>query len=311
MSSIQASLVTFALVAIGASALYAALYGDFRSLEEQVSGLAAKLRLASGNIGEEEQRPAGIAHALLKLTMQRMPKQSPKSTDDKKLSRLMVRAGYRSRNATQVYRSARALSAVILAVVFAILGAAFHLHTGEVLAFAIGGLLLGVMIPQAWISRKARRRQEAIARQLSDVLDLLIVCVEAGLGLHESILTVGSKTERNGLEIGGELMAVSREMGSGASLGQALRNFAERTAVEDIKPLTASLIQSEQLGSQIAPALRASSDALRTKRRLKAEEAAQKATIKILFPLVFFILPAMLLVIVGPAMVHIVRSLAM
>jgi tight adherence protein C len=204
----------------------------------------------------------------------------------------------------------RVLSAVILAILFVVLGTAIHLHLGGILASAIGGLLFGAMIPQAWISRKARLRQEAIARQLSDVLDLMIVCVETGLGLHESILMVGSKTERNGQEIGSELMAVSREMGSGASLGQALRNLAERTAVEDIKPLTASLIQSEQLGSQIAPALRASSDALRTKRRLKAEEAAQKATIKILFPLVLFVLPAMLLVIVGPAMVNIVHTLA-
>src|ERR1700747_3350699 len=140
MSSIQASLITFALVAIGASALYAALYGDFRSLEEQVSGLATKLRLASGNMGDEEVRPAGIANALLKLTMQRVPKKSPKSSDDKSLSRLMVQAGYRSRNATQVYRSARVLSAVSLAVVLAILGTTIHLHFGEVFAFAIGGL---------------------------------------------------------------------------------------------------------------------------------------------------------------------------
>jgi tight adherence protein C len=308
MSSIEASLITFALVAIGASALYAALYGDFRSLEEQVSGLATKLRLASGNMSGEELRPAGIANALLKLTMQR-EKKSPKSSDDKSLSRLMVQAGYRSRNATQVYRSARVLSAITLAIAFAIIGTAIHLHLAEVLAFAIGGLVLGAMAPQAWISRKARLRREAITRQLSDVLDLLIVCVETGLGLHEAILVVGSKTERNGQEIGSELMAVSREMGSGASLGQALRNFAERTAVEDIKPLTANLIQSELLGSQIAPALRSSSDALRTKRRLKAEEAAQKATIKILFPLVLFVLPAMLLVIVGPAIVHIMRTL--
>src|SRR5260370_28480389 len=113
MSSIEASLITFALVTIGASALYAALYGDFRSLEEQVSGLATKLRLASGNMSDEE-RPAGITNALLKLTMQRAPKQSPKGSDDKSLSRLMVQAGYRSRNVTQVYRAARVLAAVTL-----------------------------------------------------------------------------------------------------------------------------------------------------------------------------------------------------
>src|SRR5205807_8200294 len=133
--------------------------------------------------------------------------------------------------ATQGYRAARVLAAVTLAVAFAVIGTAIHLHLGGVFGSAIGGALFGAMIPQAWISRKARLRREVLARQLSDVLDLLIVCVEAGLGLHEAILTIGSKLERNGKEIGGELMAVSREMGSGASLGQALRNFAERTAV--------------------------------------------------------------------------------
>ncbi|HSR56720.1 MAG TPA: type II secretion system F family protein, partial [Candidatus Binataceae bacterium] len=91
--------------------------------------------------------------------------------------------------------------------------------------------------------------------------------------------------------------------------GQALRSLSERTAVEDIKPLAATLIQSEQLGAQIAPALHASSDALRARRRLRADEAAQKASVKILFPLVLFVLPAMIMVIVGPAMIQVVRTI--
>ncbi|HEV7987357.1 MAG TPA: type II secretion system F family protein, partial [Candidatus Binataceae bacterium] len=156
----------------------------------------------------------------------------------------------------------------------------------------------------------ARKRQNAIARQLSDVLDLLVVCVEAGLGLFEAIKIVGTESERQKQEIGRELALVTSEISAGATLGQALRNLAERTAVEDIKPLAATLIQSEQLGAQIAPALHASSDALRTRRRLRAEEAAQRTTIKILFPLVLFVLPAMLLVIVGPAIIQILHTLA-
>jgi tight adherence protein C len=165
-------------------------------------------------------------------------------------------------------------------------------------------------MPWVYLSRRARRRQGEIARQLSDVLDLLVVCVEAGLGLFEAIKIVGTESERQKQAIGRELSLVASEISAGASLGQALRNLADRTAVEDIKPLAATLIQSEQLGAQIAPALRSSSDALRTRRRLRAEEAAQKATIKILFPLVLFILPSMLMVIMGPAVLQIINTMS-
>ena len=118
------------------------------------------------------------------------------------------------------------------------------------------------------------------------------------------------ETERQKQAIGRELSLVASEISAGASLGQALRNLADRTAVEDIRPLAATLIQSEQLGAQIAPALHASSDALRTRRRLRAEEAAQKTTIKILFPLVLFILPAMFMVIMGPAVMQIIHTMS-
>src|ERR1700683_5683419 len=106
-------------------------------------------------------------------------------------------------------------------------------------------------------------------------------------------------------------MIVSGEIAAGSALGQALRNLAERTAVEDRRPLASTLIQSEQLGAQVGPALRSSSDMLRTKRRLRAEEMAQKTTIKILFSLVVFILPAMLLVILAPALIQAIRTLNM
>ena len=174
----------------------------------------------------------------------------------------------------------------------------------------IGSLAVGYFVPVYYLRRRANRRQKDIARQLSDVLDLLVVCVEAGLGLFEAIKIVGDETERQGQAIGTELALVSVEVAAGGSLGQALRNLAERTAVEDIRPLAATLIQSEQLGSQIGPALRSSSDSLRTKRRFRAEEAAQKSTIKILFPLVLFILPAMLIVLLAPAMIQAIRTLS-
>jgi len=142
------------------------------------------------------------------------------------------------------------------------------------------------------------------------VLDLLVVCVEAGLGLLESIKVVGTETKEQGLAIGSELSQVAAEVNSGGSLGEALRALAERSGVADIKPLAATLIQSEELGAAIGPALRAISDSIRIRRRLRAEESAQRTTIKILFPLVLMILPAMLLIIVGPAIVQTVRTLS-
>jgi tight adherence protein C len=193
----------------------------------------------------------------------------------------------------------------LILVVFAVI---FGKPTGMIALMGMVGVIIGAMIPTYYVKRRARIRQTEIASQLSDVLDLLVVCVEAGLGLFEAIKIVGTEALRQNQEIGRELSLVSSEISAGSSLGQALRNLAERTAVEDIKPLAATLIQSEQLGAQVAPALHASSDALRVRRRLRAEEAAQKTTIKILFPLVLFVLPAMLAVIVGPAVIQIIHT---
>ena len=185
-----------------------------------------------------------------------------------------------------------------------------HPESATPLLLGIGGVGIGIFVPSYYLGRRARIRQRNIAKQLSDVLDLLVVCVEAGMGLFEAIRIVGAECERHGQEIGTELNLVATDISAGASLGQALRGLADRTAVDDIKPLAATLIQSEQLGAQIGPALRSSSDALRTRRRLHAEEDAQKASIKILFPLVIFVLPSMIAVIIGPAMISVLHTLS-
>jgi tight adherence protein C len=172
------------------------------------------------------------------------------------------------------------------------------------------GAAVGAFLPGYYLNKRAKNRQIDIGRQLSDVLDLLVVCVEAGLGLLEAIKVVGNETQAQQLVIGQELSQVAGEVNAGSSLGQALRALADRSGVADIKPLAATLIQSEQLGAAIGPALRAISDSIRSRRRLHAEESAQKTTIKILFPLVLMILPAMLLIIIGPAIVQTVRTLS-
>jgi tight adherence protein C len=225
-----------------------------------------------------------------------------------KIAHNLSRAGFNRSSAIRLFRVTRMLFVVCGTLVGLVAGLMLAEPNRKVLLLAISGGAIGAYGPVYYLVRRARIRQTAIARQLSDVLDLLVVCMEAGLGLFEAIKVVGEETESQGQAIGSELMVVAGEVSAGASLGQALRNLSERTAVEDIRPLAATLIQSEQLGAQIAPALRANSDALRT-RRLRAEEAAQKSTIKILFPLVLFVLPAMLIAILAPAVIQAMRTL--
>jgi tight adherence protein C len=297
------------MAGVAGTAVYHALYGSHRVLEERFADLAVKVRASQGVFEDEHEDVHGLSRLVLQWAAKRVPVPNPDTPEGEKLARTLIQAGYLKSTMPQTFQVIRLGCGLIGALVGAVIGIILH-STGSILMFSLACFGVGIFIPSYYVGRRARMRQNAIARQLSDVLDLLVVCVEAGLGLFEAIKIVGTESERQKQEIGRELALVSSEISAGATMGQALRNLADRTAVEDIKPLAATLIQSEQLGAQIAPALRASSDALRTRRRLRAEEAAQRTTIKILFPLVFFVLPAMLLVIVGPALIQILHTLS-
>lgn len=309
-STLFITLFVFCLVGVAALALYYALYGSHRVLEERFNDLAIKIRAAQGVFDDDEAHDENLGRMLFKWASSRVPAPDMETPAGEKLSQTLVQAGFISSSAAHAFQVARVMAAVVAIIIGALIGLFLGKSTATVVIFGIVGAVLGFVIPSMILQRRARNRQFAIARQLSDVLDLLVVCVEAGLGLFEAIKIVGRETERQKQEIGRELSLVASEISAGASLGQALRNLADRTAVEDIKPLAATLIQSEQLGAQIAPALHASSDALRTRRRLRAEEQAQKTTVKILFPLVLFVLPAMLMVILGPALIQILHTLS-
>jgi tight adherence protein C len=288
-------------------ALYIAVFGTRRLLEDRMADLAVKMRITQGVQGDEND-PFG--RMLLQWAVRHLPQPKTDTPAGEKLVQMLMQAGYIKSAAPQVFQVIRFGSAAAFAAIGLLAGILTGQPSSTAIAYAGGGIAIGFFAPSYYVGNRARARQAAIARELSDVLDLLVVCVEAGLGLYEAIKVVGSEAERHGQVIGRELTLVATEVSSGASLGVALRNLAERTAVEDVKPLAATLIQSEQLGAQVAPALRASSDAMRTRRRLRAEEAAQKTAIKILFPLVLFVLPAMLMVIIGPALIQILKTMS-
>ena len=195
--------------------------------------------------------------------------------------------------------SPRAIAGIILSS---------SINCGEVLGLVLGGSA-GYMLPYAVLKRLKHRRQLELTRELPAVLDLLVVSLEAGLSIADGIKTVGQYVERQGHILGTELSIAASEMIAGLRLEDSLRNLGDRTGVDDIKSVSSLLIQSEKIGGSLGPALRASADQLVTKRRLRAEETAQKSAVKMLIPLVLFTLPAMIIVILGPAILQILRTL--
>ena len=174
---------------------------------------------------------------------------------------------------------------------------------------AVAGAAAGLTLPAAFLRSKARKRQETITDALPDALDLLTVCVEAGLGINSAFLRIAEEFRLSSPTLSEEFDVVNREMVAGKPRMEALRALADRTGVEDVKSLVAMLIQTERLGTSLAQSLRVHSDSLRVRRRQRAEEAAAKTTIKLVFPLVFLLFPALFIVILGPGVLQILHVL--
>jgi tight adherence protein C len=166
----------------------------------------------------------------------------------------------------------------------------------------------GYMIPETWLMWRIRSRQHKLRRGLADGLDLLVICVEAGLGLDQALMRVSQELKVTHPELSEELQLVNMEMRIGKSRIEALRELARRTGLDDIQALVAMLVQTERFGTSIAQSLRVHSDDLRTKRRQRAEELSAKTTVKMVPPLVFFIFPALMVVILGPAVITLMRT---
>jgi tight adherence protein C len=304
------SLTIFCLVGVAALMLRAASSERRRALERRFGVQSLRMLLSQAGARESAERFEAIFEGILRWVTQRVPEGSQESTRVQQLSRRLMQAGFYNADRIKNFRLVRlGLTAGCAAIALLVCWLAGLDGSHTRLYFLVGGTV-GYMAPAQYLTRRGANRRNRISRELADTLDLLTVCVEAGLSMFEGIKTVAVESTRRGQTIGDELAMVSAEVAIGSSLGDALRNLAERTAVEEIRPLAATLIQSEQLGAQIAPALRASSDALRSRRQLRAEEAAQKTAVKMLLPLVLFVLPAMIAVIMGPAFIQIYHTIA-
>jgi tight adherence protein C len=221
----------------------------------------------------------------------------------------LVRAGYRRQDAVPMFYALRVL-AIAAAVVLMVVVAPLMGFSGSNLVVWLGAsALIGWMLPAGFLSRRIRLRQKDIQKALPDALDMLVICVEAGLGLNQAMQRVSEEIETISSIMSEELQIVNLEIRAGTPREDALRNLGERTGVADLQALATMLIQTDRFGTSIAQALRVHSDSLRTKRRQRAEEAAAKTTIKLVPPLVFFIFPAIFVVVLGPAMLHLLNEL--
>ena len=224
---------------------------------------------------------------------------------------LLNQAGIRSAGAYQVYLGIRWALPVLLVILAMFYGRVAGVANRPIFLMILVAAITGFLLPDFVLRGKIRKRQEEITDALPDGLDLLVVCVEAGLGLNAAFIKITEEFKLSSPALSEEFDIVNREMVAGKPRQDALRALTERTGVEDVKSLVAMLIQTEKLGTSLAQSLRVHSDSLRMRRRQKAEEAAAKTTIKLVFPLVFLMFPALFIVILGPGVIQILHSILM
>jgi tight adherence protein C len=216
----------------------------------------------------------------------------------------LIRAGFREDSAIKVFYGSKVVVPVLLSAAAAVSGLA-SLSPFFVYACCLG---LGFLGPDFWLGRKITNRQGKIRRGLPDVLDLLIICIEAGLSLDQATARTAQELVQAQPELCDELMVVVLEQRAGRARADSWKNLAERTGEDSVRNLVSMLVQSEQFGTSIAKTLRVHGDSMRTKRVQAVEEQAAKTTIKLIFPLVFFIFPALFLVTLGPAVIMMAES---
>jgi len=229
----------------------------------------------------------------------------PKSEKEVSVIRLrLTRAGYRNENAIKIFYGCKVLTPLLLVAIAAVTGLA-SLAPFFVYLVALGG---GFLASDFWLGKRIKARQKKLTRGLPDVLDLLVICMEAGLSLDQSTARSAEELSQSQPEICDELTMVVLEQRAGRARSEAWKNMAERTGVECLRNLVSMLVQTEQFGTSIAKMLRVHSDTLRVQRVQMIEEMAGKTSVKLVFPLVLFIFPALFLVTLGPAAIVMVES---
>jgi tight adherence protein C len=274
------------------------------ALTSRTVSLDDRLRDVMGNQPQSPEADSSSVQivAFLKRMGERLP-QSPK--DLGKVQLRLVQSGHRGPEALPVFLAIR-VGFAVAAFALCMSGLVMKMN----LVMALGAAGFGYVLPGMLLARKARRRQHRIRLSLADALDLLVVSVEAGLGLDQALARVGQELAFAYPDLSAELRLVNLELLAGKGRTEALRNLADRTGVDDLSSLVAMLVQTDKFGTSVANSLRVFSETMRTKRRQRAEEAAAKTGVKMVFPLVVCIFPAILIVTIGPAALQFMKVIS-
>jgi tight adherence protein C len=266
------------------------------------SVLGARLRALGGRQQPVENKPA--IRERIEQALDPISKALPLSPADVSRTRgWLIQAGYRDPSHVNYYFGVRVLMASVAFLAVALLTG---FNNPPLLAGLTG---LGFFLPRFFLKRMIKDRQQRIRLGLPDALDLTVICVEAGLALDQAMMRVGQDLHHAHPDLSDEFHLVNLEMRAGKPRADALRNLVDRTGVDDIRSLVGTLIQTDRFGTSVAQALRVHSDSLRTERRQRAEEQAAKTTIKMVPPLVIFVLPSIIFVTIGPAVIELIRQL--
>ena len=284
----------------GSALVGAAAYALLPSGADAIDRRLGELTVDRQDASEERPRYQSLIGAL-----KRIGEKAPKSPREMGSLRLrLVQAGFRRDEALTIFFGVRVAFALSLFALFST-----SIISRPNMMVALGGLGVGYILPGMVLARMAKRRAHRIRLALADMLDLLVVSVEAGLGLDAALQRVGQELAFAYPALSDELRLINLELRAGKPRSEALRNLADRTGVDDLGSLVTMLIQTDKFGTSVAQSLRVYSETLRTKRRQRAEEAAAKTGVKMVFPLVVCIFPAIWIVTIGPAAIQFIKVL--
>ena len=298
------SVSTFICIAFAVMAIYWTMFRPASATSVRLKELGDD---GSGVVLIEDSPVVKIAERIAEPINRLVP---PSAADAKKLQKQLMQAGYRNVHAPAIYRALQLFSMLFFPAAIMLLWVFLTRPFSQVLVPALFAFAAGFLLPRFILNRLIASRQLRITWGLADALDLMVITMEAGLGLNAAMLKVCEELKEVHPDISKEFELANLEIRVGRERSEALRNLAERTGVEDLNSLVGMLIQADRFGTSIAKAVRVYSDSLRTKRRQRAEQAAQKAAFKLLLPLGALLFPTMFIVILGPALLNILDMLS-
>jgi tight adherence protein C len=299
----------FVCVTLGVMGLYWLMFRPTSAATERLKsmgGAGGGGGLTTTSVVAEDSAATALAERMASPLRRLAP---PSAAEARKVQKELMNAGFRSESSPVIYRGLQLLSLVFFpgAVAFgcAVLGRPLS-SAFIYIAISVG---VGGYLPRFVLKRLIKRRHLLLQWGLADALDLMVVSIEAGLGLNAALVRVGEELREVHPDISEEFEMCNLEIRVGRERDEALRNLAERAGVDDLKSLVAMLIQADRFGTSIARAVRVYADSLRTKRRQRAEQAAQKAAVKLLMPLALFLFPTLFIIILGPAALNLMDTL--